>query len=500
MSSRYTDPILVRSGLAALALSILPHAPLMAQVPVHLGDPRPVGVAGTPVGIAGSAFDVWVAYPRALAWFPRMGRTAPRWYGLADGLPPEGVARVCHDESTQALWITSTGGRSFRWTQGLERAYESPPPPAGCQSRIARSASVQELPGLRPGPSGWVQIGSELSPPNGKRQRVLWATVLDGRDLWLATDEGVWTGNAATGRIDPLPLGPSEACAKGAVVDSAGSFWLWGCRGSVSLVDAQGQFRRAFSSEELIQADLRDLRPLGPSGGGEGVWVSVVDGLVRLDRTGVRERWVGRKAPFGGVAVAMARVSDTLWVATEGALVCKKDGDRSFRPDPPPWSVPGGVRRILTSPLGVLVATGAGWWWKSPRGWIRPAFLDSASPQAVGKAVLEPKAPWRVAWWDGRGIRVDTLAGFGGKPARWSTALPVHDLAFDGSGLVHAATDGMWSIWNPATGEHREWGAGLGLSGPVRVVAPSGERILLAGEAGASTLRIAPYAPPPSER
>lgn len=490
----------MRKARIVLVLVGICASGLAAQIPVHLGDPRPVGVSGNPVGMTGSAFDVWVAYPRSMAWFPRMGRSSPRWYGVSDGLPAEGVARICHDETTQSLWITSVGGRSLRWSQGLESAQESSPPPSGCQSRIAVATSVASLPGLRPSLAGWVQVGSELSPPDGKRQRVLSALVLDGRDLWLATDAGIWTGNAATGRIEPLPLGPVEPCAKGAVVDSAGGFWLSGCRGTVSLVDASGQFRAAFSTDDPRFSDLRDARVVGAAGGGEGAWVSVVDGMVRLDRTGVRERWMSRKAPFGGRVVALARHRDSLWVATEGAIVCKKDGDKSFRADSPPWNAPGGVRRILASPAGVLVATTNGFWWKSVRGWIRPPFVDSIAPQAAWLAAQESRPPWRVAWSDGRGVRVDTLPGFGGKPGRWTTALPIHDLAFDANGMVHLAMDGSWSIWNPLTNEHRDWSAGLGMSGPVRVVAPSSERILLAGEAGASTLKISPYAPPHSAR
>lgn len=485
---------------ASLVLSAILVGVAAGQIPVHLGDPRPVGVSGRPVGIAGSAFDVWVAYPRSMAWFPRMGRSAPRWYGTSDGIPAEGIARICHDETTQSLWITSTGGRSFRWSQGLESAQESTPPPAGCQSRIAVATSVQALPGLRPSLAGWVQIGSELSPPDGNRQRVLSAMVLDGRDLWLATDAGVWTGNAATGRIEPLPLGPTESCVRGAVVDSSGMFWLTGCRGTVSMVDAAGQFRAAFSTEDPRYVDLRDARVLGASGGGEGVWVSVVDGLVRLDRTGVRERWMGRKAPFGGRAVALSRQRDTLWVATENSVLCKKDGDKSFRLDVPPWPTAGGVRQILTSPAGVVLATTNGWWWRTARGWCRPPFSDSANPPSAWLAAQETRPPWRIAWSDGRGLRLDTLTGHGGKLGRWSTALPVHDLAFDAQGLVHLAIDGSWSVWNPITGEHRDWKAGLGLNGPVRVVAPSSERILLGGEAGASTVKIAPYAPPANDR
>jgi len=448
------------------------------------------------VGIAGSAFEVWVAYPRSMALFPRMGRSAPRWFGVADGLPAEGIARICYDESTQGLWISSVGGRSLRWSQGLESAQESSPPPGGCQSRISRPTTVQELPGLRPGAAGWVQIGGELSPPDGKRQRILWAVVLDGRDLWLATDAGVWTGNAATGRIEPLPLGPVETCVRGALVDSAGDFWLSGCRGSVSLVDASGQFRAAFSTDDSRFSDLREARVLGSAGRGGGMWVGVVDGLVRLDRTGVRERWMGRKAPFGGRVTALSRWSDTLWVATEGALLCKKDGEKAFRVVSPPWSVAGGVRRILTSPAGVMVATTNGWWWKGSRGWVRPPWVDTIFPQPAWMAAQERSAPWRVAWSDGRGVRVDTIPGFGGSPGAWTTALPVHDIAFDAAGAVHLAIDGGWSVWNPRSDEHRDWGGKLGLSGPVRVAAPSGERILLAGEGGAATLRIAPFAPP----
>ncbi|MBK8800605.1 MAG: hypothetical protein IPN71_00835 [Fibrobacteres bacterium] len=472
----------------------------LAQIPVRLGDPRPVGVSGQPVGIAGSAFDVWVAYSRSMAWFPRLGKSSPRWYGTSDGLPPEGIASLCHDETTQSLWITSTGGRSLRWSQGLESAQESTPPPSGCQSRIAVATSVASLPGLRPSLAGWVQIGSELSPPDGKRQRVLSAMVLDGRELWLATDLGVWTGNAATGRIEPLPLGPVEPCAKSALVDSAGNFWLTGCHGTVSLVDASGQFRGAFSTDDSRYSDLRDARVVGASGGGEGVWVSVVDGMVRLDRTGVRERWMGRKAPFGGRVVSSSRLRDTLWVATENSILCKKDGDKSFRTDLPPWRVPGGVRRIMASPAGVLVATTDGFWWKGSHGWGRPAFVDSASPQAAWVAAQESRSPWRVVWSDGRGVRVDTLPGFGGGTGRWTTALPIHDLAFDATGMVHLAMDGSWSVWNPRTNEHRDWSAGLGMSGPVRAVAPSAERILLAGESGASTVKISPYAPGQSAR
>jgi hypothetical protein len=100
-----------------------------------------------------------------------------------------------------------------------------------------------------------------------------------------------------------------------------------------------------------------------------------------------------------------------------------------------------------------------------------------------------------VAWTDGRILKVDTLPGYPGATAIWIPDAPVTDLSFDLSGRLHLALGGAWSIWNPATSEHRDWKSGLGLSGNVDVLSVGTDRVLLAGEGGAVTLRIAPYAP-----
>jgi hypothetical protein len=478
----------------ALVVPLLAGAALCQNLS-NPGDSRPLGETGRPVSIAGSPFEVWIAYPGSMVMFPRIGPPRPRWYGPAQGLPSEGIASLCFDEATQSLWISSSTGRNLRWSQGLESASESSYPAAGCTSRAGRTVAVSELPALMPSQPGWIQSGTDLISPDGLHQRVRRCMVLDGRELWLATDAGIWSGNSATGRITQLPSGLAEACIQSMVRDSSGRSWLLGCEGSLSIADATDRFESTFLPDDPRSGELRLPRLLCPSGP-DGIWVSVLEGIQRMDSRGVQDRWFGRRSPFGGRTLSCAEDADTLWCGTQSSVVRKTSSDRSFRADPPPWESASPVFRLLSTPVGLLASTRSGFWWRGPRGWERPPFLPAGVSGDVSFATLEPVEPHRVAWYDGRQVRIDTLPGHGGRPAIWLPDGTPTDLAFDRSGRLHLALSGNWTIWNPATGEHPSWKAGLGLSGDVQFLSPGPDRILLAGPGGSVSVRIAPYAPP----
>lgn len=463
------------------------------QILSSQGDPRPLGEVGRPLSIAGSPFEVWVAYPHAMVVFSRVGPPSPRWYGSPQGLPMEGLASLCYDEGTQSLWIGSVSGRNFRWSPGLEIAQEASLPAAGCINRTSRPVAVSDLPPLFPSSPGWLQSAGDLVGPDGLHQRVRFGLILDGRDLWVVTDAGIWTGHSTTGRIEPVPSGLAESCTRSVVRDAEGQIWLLGCLGSISMVDATDRPRSTFLPDDPQFYQLRSTLLLGPSSQG-GIWVSVLDGLVRLDARGIQDSWTGRKAPFGGRTLSSLELDDTLWCGTEKSLVRRSPSDKSFRGDAPPWEAASPVRALLNTPTGILAATDRGFWLRGPKGWERPQFL-SGQTSAILHVAAEPVAPFRIAWTDGRVLKVDTLPGHPGPTAIWIPDSPITDLSFDLSGRLHLALGGAWSIWNPATNEHRDWKSGLGLSGTVDVLSVGGDRVLLAGEGGAVSLRIAPYAP-----
>ena len=465
----------------------------MGQVLSSQGDPRPLGEVGRPLSIAGSPFDVWVAYPHAMVVFSRVGPPRPHWYGSGQGLPTEGLASLCYDESTQSLWIASVSGRSYRWSAGLESAQETALPAAGCTNRTSRQVAVSDLPPLFPSSSGWLQSAGDLVGPDGLHQHVQFGLVLDGRDLWVVTDAGIWTGHSSTGRIEPVPSGLAESCTRSIVRDAEGQAWLLGCLGSISVVDASDRPVATFLPDDPRFHMLRSTRLLGSSRQG-GIWVSVLDGLIRLDARGLQDRWTGRKAPFGGRAISSLEFHDTLWCGTENSLVRKSNSEGSFHVDTPPWDAATPVRALLSTPAGILAATDRGFWLRGIKGWERPNFLSGRS-SAILHVAAEPVAPFRLAWTDGRVLKLDTLPGHPGQTASWIPDSPVGDLSFDLSGRLHLALGGAWSIWNPATNEHRDWKSGLGLSGNVDVLSVGTDRVLLAGEGGAVSLRIAPYAP-----
>ena len=482
-----------RIPIRRLAWLLVPAA-AMCQILSSRGDPRPLGETGRPVGIAGSPFEVWIAYPRAMAMFPRIGPSRPRWYGSAQGLPNEGISSLCWDENTQSLWIGSPTGRAFRWSPGLETAMESSLPAAGCVSGTNRAVSVSDLPALMPSTPGWIQSGADLVSPDGLRQRIRAGMVLDGRDLWVATDLGIWTGNAATGRISPLPSGLAETCIASVVRDSAGRAWMLGCQGSISLVDATDRFETSFLPDDPRSGELRLPHLLGPAGP-DGIWVSVLEGIQRMDSRGVQDRFLGRRAPFGGRTLSCLEDADTLWCGSERSVVRKSVSERGFRTDPPPWESPVPVVRLLPTPLGIVASTSRGFWWRGPKGWQRPPFLSAGESANIVLSAVEPVEPFRIAWTDGRILHVDTLPGHGGAPAAWIPDASPTDLAFDRSGRVHMALHGSWAIWSPASGEHNLWKEGLGISRDIDVLSPGPDRILLAGEGGSVSVRISPYAP-----
>jgi len=158
------------------------------------------------------------------------------------------------------------------------------------------------------------------------------------------------------------------------------------------------------------------------------------------------------------------------------------------------------VNALLASPLGVLAAPWDGFWLRTANGWKRHAWLRRANSRTIEVAALEHQPPYRVAWWDGREIHIDTLPGFGGQPDLWLPGRsPLRSMAFDDNGRLHLALDGSWMIWNPSSGEQREWKAGLGLSGEIFDCLPIGDRVILGGQGGGTSVRIPSYAPPSSK-
>jgi hypothetical protein len=463
---------------------------------LSLFDPRPFGGTGRPLGLAGSAFEVWVAYPGALLQFRRMGNDAPKWFGIAQGIPLEGIASICYDDPTQSLWIRSLSGKWLRWSTSFGSAREESPPVGGCNTKLARDLDLNTLAHLTPSPPGWLRMGSDFLDPQGNRTHIRQAILLDDRELWITTDGGIWSGRAVSGRVDPRPAGLAENCIARITLDSSGALWMQGCQGSfTALVDQVPQ--ATFLPSEPRYYELRSPRMLGPSGT-RGVWVSVFDGLVRLTTDGLSERLLGRKAPFGGRALSTLERGDTLWCGTQRSLSYRVRS-KSFVSDVPPWEAPGAVTALLGTPLGVLAATPDGLWLRSAAGWTRPTWLSRTASRPIEKATMERQPPHRVAWWDGREIHIDTLPGFGGQPDRWIPGgSALRSMAFDDQGRLHLALDGSWVVWNPASGEQRAWKAGLGLSGDIHDCLPKGDRILLGGQGGATSVRIPSYAPPSS--
>jgi len=457
-------------------------------------DPRPFGEVGRPLGLAGSAFEVWVAYPNALLQFRRIGNDAPRWFGIAQGLPVAGIASICYDDPSQSLWIHSLSGTWLRWSTSFGSAREENPPVGGCSSKLARDLDPNTLANLTPSPPGWLRMGSDFLDPRGNRTHIQQAISLDDRELWITTDGGVWSGRIVTGRVDPRPAGLAEDCVGHIALDSAGAIWMQGCQGSFTAMVDQAP-RATYLSSDPRNDDLRSPQLMGASAT-RGVWVSVYDGLVRLTTDGFSDRLLGRKAPFGGRVLSTLEIDDTLWCGTQKSLSYRVR-TKPFVSDLPPWEAPGAVNVLLATPVGVLAATFEGLWLRTAQGWKRPTWLARSAGKNIEKAVLERQPPHRLAWWDGREIHIDTLPGFGGQPDRWLPgSSSLRSLAFDDNGRLHIALDGSWVVWNPGTGEQREWKAGLGLSGDIYDCLPMGDRVILAGQGGGTSVRIPSYAPP----
>lgn len=482
--------MMTKSVLAmGLGLALAANGQILSQL-----DPRPFGETGRPVGLAASAFEVWVAYPNTLLQFRRMGDDPPKWFGTNQGLPSDGIGSICFDEPSQSLWIRSTTNRWSRWSSGLESSHEETPPAAGCVSRLGKQLDIANIANLNPAPAGWIRMGSDLVDPRGVRVRIQFAMSLDERELWLATDQGVWTGRTITGRIEPRMAGLAEPCANRISPDSSGAVWLQGCEGSFTAL-VKGSPKTTFLTTDSRNSDLRSPWLVGASAK-QGVWVSVNEGLVRLSTDGFEERLLGRKAPFGGRVLSTFETSDTLWVGTQNSLSYRVRS-KPFSSDPPPWETSSPINALHATPLGLLAATNDGFWLRVGTTWMRPSWLKRAEKRTIVHSAIEPQEPFRLAWWDGREVRVDTLPGHSGKSDSWLPyQAPLRSMTFDAEGRLHLALGGSWFIWNLQTGETREWKSGLGLTGEIYDVLPQGDRATLAGEGGGASVRIPSYAPP----
>lgn len=488
--NRFLPTLLAKTAIVLLSLWAPPAS---GQILSSL-DPRPFGEIGRPRGMAGSAFEVWVAYPNTLLQFRRMGNDAPQWFGTGQGLPLDGIASICYDDPSQSLWILSISGKWLRWSAGLGIAHEESPPPGGCSSKLGQDLDIATIPNLTPTTPGWLRMGSDFIDPVGNHLHIQQAMSLDDRELWIATDGGIWSGRTTTGRVDPRPAGLAENCSSRLGMDSSETIWLQGCQGSFTAL-FEGSPRATFLSTDPRQTDLRSPRVLGASSS-RGVWVSVYDGLVRLATDGIAERLLGRKAPFGGRVLSTLEVGDTLWCGTQNSL-SYRFRSKAFVSDVPPWEAPGAVNALFDTPRGILAATHDGFWLRTAAGWVRPTWLRDADNRNIAKSAMERQPPHRIAWWDGRVVHIDTLPGLGGEPDQWLPASStLRSMAFDAEGRLHMALGGSWVIWNSNTGEQREWKAGLGLSGDIYDVLPVGDRAILAGEGGGASVRIPSYSPP----
>lgn len=473
---------------AVLAIVAAACAAATAQDPAL--DYRPLPDDRNPVAIAVSPFHVWIATSRSLARWSRIGDEPPLWYGPGRDLPTDGIVAACWDDRSARLRLMGADGSSYEWSESAERAQSSS---AGmsCESDIYRIVPSSELPNLIPEAPGWMyQAGGLREPGGGRRAAVRLAVVVENRELWLATNTaGVWKGRWPSGRISPLSSGLGETCIERAVAASDGSVWMLGCGGSVARKSEEG-LMQSIDPRSPRWTDLHHAIDLAPARGGS-VWFAVPSGVVLVDRGGVLERRLGRKAPFGGEPVALASLADTVWCLAEHGLSASVRGGAFVAI---PLEDSGSTFRVLCiapTRRGLLAGTPNGFrLWNGDR-WIRPASLTHALSRPVRRVAVEPGRD-RIAWSDGTLVRVDTLSAGAGSIGAWTPPSgTLRDFAWDGDGRLHLAHV-AWTIWRPDDGRMRTWTV-PGVS--VELVAPGSAWTFLGGTTGGIEARTSAWAP-----
>jgi len=327
-----------------------------------------------------------------------------------------------------------------------------------------------------------------LKEPGGREAKIRLAMVVEDRELWLATNTaGIWKGRWPSGRVTPLSTGLGETCIERAAAERDGSIWILGCGGSLARLPPSGEMQ-SIDPRSPRWRDLHHAIDLAPAPEG-GVWIAVPSGLVRATASGIAERLMGRKAPFGGLPVALATLGDTVWSLAEHGLSANADGE-GFEAIPIEDS--GATFRILCiapSRMGLLAGTPNGFrLWDGTR-WVRPAALAHAESRPVLKAAVEPGKD-RIAWFDGSVVRVDTLRHGGAIGAWIPPKQTLSDFAWGRDGRLHFAHQ-AWTIWNPDDGQSRTWTL------PVRaeIVVPGSEWTFVAGPTGGIQARTSAWSP-----
>lgn len=450
-------------------------------------DLRPLPDDRNPVAMAASPFHVWIATRTSLSRWSRIGDAPAVWYGPGHDLPSGGIVSACWDDRTGRLRLLGADNLSYEWNESTNRAS---PSSAGlsCESAISRIVPPKNLPNLIPEAAGWMYQAGGLREPGGREAGIRLAMVVEDRDLWLATTSaGIWKGRWPSGRVSPLSSGLGETCIERAAAERDGTVWILGCGGNIARLSPSGGMQ-SIDARSPRWRDLHHAIDLTPAPGG-GVWVAVPSGLVRANASGITERLLGRKAPFGGLPVALATLEDTVWSLAQHGLAASSDGE-DFEAIPIEDS--GATFRILCiapTRMGLLAGTPNGFrLWNGTR-WIRPPALAHAESRPVRKIAVEPGKD-RLAWFDGNVVRVDTLRRAGATGAWIPPTQTLSDFTWDRDGRLHFAHQ-AWTIWNPDDGQIRTWTL------PVRaeIVVPGSPWTFIGGTTGGIEARTSAWSP-----
>ena len=471
------------SFLAALAaLCTVAHAQDQAN------DLRPLPDDRNPVAIAASPFHIWIATRTSLSRWSRIGDDAPVWYGPGHDLPGEGIKSACWDVPSSQLRLLGADGISYVWSESTNRATASSAT-LSCSSNISRQLSSSDLPNLIPETPGWMYQAGALLEPGGRHATIRLALLVENRDLWLATSNaGIWKGRWPSGRVVSLSSGLGETCIKRATRESDGTVWLLGCGGNIARLAADGGMQ-SIDPRSPRWTDLRRAIDLAPAQEG-GAWVAVPSGVVRVTPQGIAERFLGRKAPFGGTPVALASLADTVWCLSEHGLAASIDG-AAFEPIPLGDSATG-FRALCIAPTrqGLLAGTPNGFRLWNGSDWIRPPALAHAKNRIVYKIAVEPRND-RIAWFDGSFLRVDTLRGAHGGIGVWTPPSDdLSDFAWDRDGRLQIAHT-SWTLWKPDDGLGKTWTLPVN----AEIVLPGSPWTFVGGTTGGIEARTSAWAP-----